>query len=149
MFKENTHLSGKLTILLTDSKGNVKECREETNTVVTTGLNFIASRIGGDSSSLMSHMAIGSGTTTAAASDTDLESILGSREALDSTTVTNNTIKYIASFESGEGSGAVTEAGIFNASSGGTMLCRTTFPVVNKIVDDVLTITWTITVNAA
>ena len=45
------------------------------------------------------------------------------------------------------GTGAVTEAGIFNASSGGTMLCRTVFAVVNKGADDGMSITWQITVS--
>jgi hypothetical protein len=54
---------------------------------------------------------------------------------------------YVASFPAGTGTGAVTEAGIFNASSGGTMLCRTVFSVVNKGADDAMSITWTITVS--
>jgi len=97
----------------------------------------------------MSHMAVGSGTTAAAAGQTDLVSILGSREALDSTTVSTNTITYVSSFEAGEGTGAVTEAGVFNASSGGDMLCRTVFSVVNKGASDSMSITWTITLTAS
>jgi hypothetical protein len=54
---------------------------------------------------------------------------------------------YVASFPAGTGTGAVTEAGIFNASSAGTMLCRTVFGVVNKGVDDAMSITWAITVS--
>jgi hypothetical protein len=75
--------------------------------------------------------------------------MLGSREALDSTTVTDNTIQYIASFEAGDGTGAVTEAGIFNAATGGSMLCRTVFSVVNKAADDTMSVTWTITISAS
>ena len=44
---------------------------------------------------------------------------------------------------------AVTEAGVFNASSSGTMLCRTVFPVVNKGADDTMSVTWTITLTAS
>jgi hypothetical protein len=100
----------------------------------------------------MSHMALGSGTTAAAAGNTDLESILGSREALDSTTISgsnNETVVYVASFEAGDATGAVTEAGIFNASTAGDMLCRTVFAVVNKGANDSLTVTWTITLAAS
>ena len=43
--------------------------------------------------------------------------------------------------------GAITEAGLFNASSSGTMLCRTVFSVVNKGASDAMTITWTVTVS--
>ena len=76
-------------------------------------------------------------------------SILGSREALDSSTPSTNTVVYVSSFEAGEGTGAVTEAGIFNASSSGDMLCRTVFPVVNKASDDTMSVTWTITLTAS
>jgi hypothetical protein len=146
---ENLKVKGRLNIVLKDKQGEVKDTREVDNLVVTTGLNFIASRMEGVTDSVMSHMAIGSGTTAAAAGDTDLESILGSREALDSTTNTNNTVVYVSSFEAGDGTGAVTEAGIFNASTAGTMLCRTVFSVVNKGADDTMTITWTITLSAS
>lgn len=146
---ENLKVKGRLNIVLKNSAGEVKDTREVDNLVVNTGLAFITSRMGGTSDAVMSHMAIGSGTTAAAAGDTDLESILGSREALDSTTPSTNTIVYVASFEAGEGTGAVTEAGIFNASTAGTMLCRTVFSVVNKGADDTMTITWTITLSAS
>jgi hypothetical protein len=142
-------LKGDVAIVLKDKNGKIKETRNMKNLVVTAGLTFIASRMAGTSSSVMSHMAIGSGTTAASAGQTDLVSILGSREALDSTTPSANTIVYVSSFEAGEGTGAVTEAGIFNASSSGTMLCRTVFSVVNKAADDTMSITWTITLTAS
>lgn len=74
----------------------------------------------------MSHMAIGTGSTAAAASDTALGS-QSARTTLTSTTVTDNDVVYVDTFPAGTGTGAITEAGIFNASSGGTMLCRTVF----------------------
>ena len=94
----------------------------------------------------MSHMAIGSGTTAAAAGNTALGTELG-RVSLTSTTVSSNVVTYVATFAAGTGTGAVTEAGILTASSGGTMLCRTVFSVVNKGSADSMTITWTVTVS--
>jgi len=149
MIKDNLKLRGDLAIVLRDKDGNIKEQRNETNLVVSAGLNFICDRMEGTSEAVMSHIAVGSDNTAAAAGNTDLGSILGSREALDSTTVVDNAITYVASFEAGEGTGAITEAGIFNASTAGTMLCRTVFPVVNKAADDTLQITWTITLTAS
>lgn len=149
MLLDNMKAKGKVGIVLKDKFGNVKETREIDNLVVGAGLDYIASRMGGVSDSVMSHMALGSGTTAAVDGNTDLESILGSREALDSTTVTDNTIQYVASFEAGDATGAVTEAGIFNAATAGTMLCRTTFSVVNKAADDTMSVTWTITISAS
>lgn len=146
---DGLNLAGRLSIVLVDKDGNIKEQREETNLVVNTGLNFICDRMEGTSEAVMSHMGLGSDNTAPAAGDTDLGSLLGSREAIDSTVVTANTIQYSCTFEAGDGTGAVTEAGIFNAASAGTMLCRTTFAVVNKDVDDTMTITWTITLTAS
>tara|TARA_B110000908_G_scaffold171054_1_gene232512 strand:+ start:1608 stop:2057 length:450 start_codon:yes stop_codon:yes gene_type:complete len=149
MINEDLKLRGDVAIVLKDKNGNVKESREINNLVVTAGLTFICARMAAASADVMSHMALGSGTTAAAAGDTDLESILGSREALDSTSASSNTITYVSSFGAGEGTGAVTEAGVFNAASSGTMLCRTVFAVVNKAADDTMSVTWTITLTAS
>jgi hypothetical protein len=152
MINETLKLSGQLAIVLKDKNGNVKETREVKNLVVNAGLAFIISRMTGTAKNVMSHMALGAGTTAADAAQTDLVSLLGSREALDSTTIlgsNNEKVQYVASFEAGDATGAVTEAGIFNGSTGGDMLCRTVFPVVNKASDDTMAITWTITLAAA
>ena len=149
MIKDNLKLRGDVAIVVKDKNGKVKDSREIHNLVVSSGLEYICSRMAGTSASFMSHMAVGSGTTAASAGQTDLVSILGSREALDSTSASSNTITYTSSFEAGEGTGAVTEAGIFNASSSGTMLCRTVFAVVNKDADDTMSITWSITLTAS
>lgn len=149
MLNENLKLRGDVALVLKDKNGNVKEKREINNLIVSAGLTFICSRMAGASANVMSHMALGSGTTAAAAGQTDLVSILGSREALDSSTASSNTITYVSSFEAGEGTGAVTEAGIFNAATSGDMLCRTVFSVVNKEADDTMSVTWTITLTAS
>lgn len=149
MLKDSLKLKGELNITVKDKNGNVKESRNEKNLIVSAGLAFICSRMVDANDNPMSHMAVGSGTNSPVAGDTDLQSILGNREPLDSTTHSANTVTYTSSFEAGEGTGAITEAGIFNASALGTMLCRTTFPVVNKGADDTMAITWTITLSAA
>lgn len=152
MINENLKLSGQLNIVLKDKAGNIKDTREVKNLVVNAGLAYIASRMVGTAKSVMSHMALGSGTTAAAAGQTDLVSILGSREALDSTTISgtnNEKVVYVSSFEAGDATGAVTEAGIFNAATSGDMLCRTVFSVVNKAADDTMSVTWTITLSAS
>jgi len=116
------------------------------NLVVTTGKNFVASRIKDTTSAAMTHMGIGTSVTSAAAGDTALGGE-AARVALTSTTVTNNVVTYVATFGAGTGTGAITEAGLFNDSTGGTMFCRTTFAVVNKGASDSMTITWSVTVS--
>lgn len=147
--EDNLKLRGDVFIVVKDKDGNIKEERKEENLVVSAGLNFICSRMKDTTDGAMSHMGLGSGTTAAAANDTDLGSLLGSREALDSTTVSSNTITYVSSFEAGDATGAVTEAGIFNASTSGTMLCRVVFSEINKAADDTMSVTWTITLSAS
>ena len=144
--KEETKARGKLTVEIKDKHGNVKETREATNLVVSAGLDFIASRMKDATATAMSHMAIGTGNTAAASGDSSLGTE-AARQALTSTTVNNNAVSYVASFAAGTGTGAITEAGILNNSTGGTLLCRTVFSVVNKGASDSMTITWTITIS--
>lgn len=145
---ENLKLKGELHVVLTDSSGQIREEHDFKNLVVTTGLNYIVSRMKDATATAMSHMEVGTGSTAAAAGDSALGTVIsGSRTALTSTTVSANTITYVATFVSGTGTGAITESGIFNASSAGTLLCRTVFPVVNKQAGDSMTVTWTVTVS--
>ena len=143
---ENLQASGSLRVVVTGANGQVKAEHDFKNLVVTVGKNFVASRMVGTASAIMSHMAIGSGTTAAAAGDTTLQSELG-RVTLTSATATGAVATYTATFPAGTGTGAVTEAGIFNAGTSGTMLCRTVFSVVNKGADDAMSVTWTVTIS--
>lgn len=144
--QEHIKASGALRIVVTGPDGKVKEEREIPNLVVTVGKNFVASRMVGTTSAAMSHMAIGADSTAPAAGNTALGSELG-RVALSSSGAANNVVTYQATFPAGTGTGAVVEAGILNASSAGTLLCRTTFAVVNKSVNDSMSITWTVTIS--
>ena len=137
-------LKGKLTISLNDDV-----VQEVDNLVVTAGKEFVASSIlktTSNSPAAMTHMAIGSGTNNPAAGVTALQTELG-RVSLASSSASGAVVNYTATFGAGTGTGAVTEAGILNASSSGTLLCRTEFNVVNKGSADSMTITWTVTVS--
>ena len=145
---ETLQAKGQLKVVLTGPDGKVKTEQLLKNLVVDTGLNFIVSRMKDATAGVMSHMTVGTGTTPAAAGDTTLEAeIAGARTALTSTTVAANQVTYVSSFSAGVGTGAITEAGVLNAASGGTLLCRTVFPVVNKQAGDSMTITWAVTVS--
>ena len=132
--------TGALTIALND-----EIVQETENLVVTAGKNWVADRMN-NANTVMTHMAVGTGTNAAAAGDTTLQTE-NDRNALTSTTVTNNAVAYVATWAAGDATAAITEAGIFDAASGGDMLARTVFSVVNKGASDSMTITWTITVS--
>ena len=133
-------MTGQVTVSL-----NNNVIREINNIVVTSGKNYVADRMK-NNSTVMSHMATGTGTTAASAGQTALVSEAG-RVALASTGISGAVVTYTATFPAGTATGALTEAAVLNASSGGTMLCRTVFSAVNKGANDAMTITWTITAS--
>lgn len=140
-FDSNLAMKGRLTIAIND-----EVVQEVDNLVVTTGKGYVASRMKDATTTAMSHMAIGTGSTAAAAGDTALGSE-SARVALTSTTVSGADITYVATFGAGTGTAAITEAAVLNASSSGTMLCRTVFAVVNKGASDSMTVTWVVTAS--
>jgi hypothetical protein len=145
MFTESINVKGNLEVILLDETGNQKDYRKINNLVVAVGKDTIASRMVGNTTAIMSHMAVGSSNTAPATSQTALGGELG-RVVLDSTSRAANTVTYVATFPAGTGTGALTEAGILNASSSGNMLCRTSFGVVTKTASDTVIITWNVTV---
>lgn len=144
--KDSSKVTGSVNVVVRGDDGAIKQEFTVPNLVVDTGLDYIASRMEGTSDAVMSHMAVGTGTTSAASGDTTLGTE-AARVALTSTTVTDNAVAYVATFAAGTGTGALTEAAILNASSGGTMLCRTVFSVINKGASDSMTVTWTVTIS--
>jgi hypothetical protein len=147
--QENLKATGKVRIQKINSTGEIVQDFEVPNLVVTTGKNFIASsmiKTTTNSPAAMTHMGIGTTSTTPSAGDSALGGQTG-RVSLSGNTVSSNAITYTASFPAGTGDGAIVEAGIFNASSGGTMLCRTTFPTVTKGSGDTIAVTWVVTVS--
>ncbi len=145
---------GQLNLKLTDKDGNVLLDKDVLNTVVNGGKAFIAQsmiKTTVNTPVAMTHIGIGTGVTAATVTDTALGTEVGTRQTVTptnvTTTVTNDTIQYVATFAAGNGTAAITEAGVFNASSAGTMLCRTTFAAINKGALDTLTITWKVQIQ--
>jgi hypothetical protein len=145
--KETVGIKGKLTLRLFDKDGNLKSEMTVPNLIMDVGKDYIASRIMQGTATVMSHMAVG--TSNANNTDSTLTTLSAQvgRVALTSTTLADNVVEYEALFPAGTGTGALVEAGIFNNVSAGTMLCRTTFSVVNKSASDTLTINWIITIS--
>ena len=144
--KDLLTIKGRLSYQLLDEHGALKEEFEGPNLVVTVGLNFLASLLGGSAPTLMSHMAIGSSATAPAPAQTALLGELG-RVALSSTSPSGSNVIYQATFGPGVGTGTIAEAGLFNSNSGGTMLSRSTSISVIKAAGDTLNIIWTIAFN--
>lgn len=139
-------LKGELSIQKYNEHNRLVQEITVPNLVVDVGKQYVASRMAGTSAAVMSHMAVGSSGTPPASTDTILNSESG-RVALGSTTVNGSTVSYSATFGTGVATGQVVEAGIFNASTGGTMLCHTVFPVINKDGNETIVITWNVSVG--
>jgi hypothetical protein len=135
-------------IELHDEHGNLKQLEEVHNLVVTAGKNHIADQLSASpSQAAMSHMAIGTGSTAAAAGDTALGTETD-RNALTSRTDATNVVTYVGTWAAGDGTNAaLREAGILNAASGGTLLARVVYTLIDKQAGDTLTITWTVTIG--
>jgi len=151
--QENLGITGELTISVFDRDGNLKEARKHSNLVVTAGKTYIAARMAGTSQSVMNTMAIGTGTGTPLIGDNALGTSAGRVGTSSFSPTGTSSVTATATFPAGTGTGAITEAGIFNPTTPGgsdgtnSMLCRTTFPVVNKAAGDSIAITWVITVS--
>lgn len=153
MFKEEILAKGSVKFQLFDANGNLYFEQEDKNLVVLVGREYIAARMKDTGLPVqMSHMEIGQGTTAPTANDTIIETPFTpqARVALSVAggTVASNAVTYTATFGPGVGTGAVTEAAIFNDSTVGSMLCRTVFPVVNKPAADTLAISWQVSILA-
>lgn len=181
---EKSKIRGSVDVKLIGPDGQVKDTRYIPNLVVQNGKNYIATRMLGANNtsnaanvsatvgtvtitSNMTHMGIGTSTTSVAVADTSLltEVVIAGditqyfRANIQSFTQNTGVVTYVATFTTNNpqrtitsNTTAITEAGIFNSASStgtltGTMLCRTTFNPVNKGNDDTLQITWTITVS--
>ena len=147
-FGDNLPITGEVFLELFGPDGELKETRRTRNLVVTTGRNHIADQLSASpGQGAMSHMAVGTGTGAPAAGDTTLGTELD-RNALTSRTDSNNVVTYVGDWAAGDATNsAITEAGIFNAASNGTMLARATFTAIDKQAADTLQVTWTVTIG--
>ena len=143
MLNDKLSLTGALTISV-----NGEVVRDIKNLVVTTGKALVAQNLQGGTVDPVTHMAVGTGTTAAAAGNTALESELDRNSLTTSGGIQSGAeVLFESTWLPGDGTGAITEAGLFTAATGGIMLARTVFPVVNKGADDTISIAWTVTIS--
>jgi len=154
---------GRVHIVLRSFDGIIKDERVIDNLVVNSGRTHIAQLLNSNptfpvlpGAPQMSHIAIGTDGSGLSATNTTLASEL-SRVSMNGGFPTvfipgipafqPSIVLYEATWPATVGSGTIKEAGIFNASSGGTMLARTTFGVITKVDDDTLSIDWQVYIS--
>jgi len=147
MTDETTDSTDNVKIVLLGPDGEVKQEEKLHNLITTAGRNELVARWD-DGTAQPTHMAIGTGATAAAAGDTTLQTELD-RNALTSRVADANVITMVGDWAAGDGTGAITEAGILSASSSGTLFARAVFSTINKAAGDTLQITWTFTLTVS
>ncbi len=148
MIDESMQLHGAMTLIVSRANGDTETIYRD-NLIVNVGFDFIADAIGKSASrpAVMGYIALGTGTTAAAATQSALVTELDRNAATYAHTAGTKTFTFTADFPAGDGTGAITEAGVFNAATAGIMLDRVVFPIVNKGADDSLTAVFTFTMS--
>lgn len=135
-------LSGKLSVWMWNSTGGLAEFRQVVNTVTTGGKQGAADQIlAAPALNKPTHMAVGTGAPAANALGAEID-----RNALATKTRSGTVVTMTATWAAGDGTGALTEAGIFDAAAVGNMWTSAAFAVVNKTAADTLAISWDLTV---
>ena len=122
MLKDSIKLTGKLLIQKFNDKKELVYSTEVPNLVVTSGKEFIASRIV-DSSTFdpMDYMAIGDDAQTGALSQTTLLNELA-RVTTTSASASGINVTFTGTFGAGVGPGSIVEAGIFNKDDSSVLI---------------------------
>lgn len=145
---ERMRVIGTVMLQLRGAAGEIKWVQCGGNLVVNAGKDWVIDRIqSGSPPALMNYQAIGTGTTAAAAGDTALQTEVARQNDGTHSQPTSTTDRLVTTFAAGTGTGAITETGRLNAGSGGTLLARQVFSVVNKGASDSLQVTHDITVS--
>ena len=127
--------------------------------ITNVGKAIAARRLYGTADAVTWAIGMGTGTTAAAATDTALETEIKADGTAASgvhavptasvtfsnvtTTVTNDTMQAVGTV-SYTATLAVTESGMLNADTNGSLLCRQTFSAVNVVSGDSIQFTWKI-----
>lgn len=145
--EDNLKIKGAMTAHLFKADGTV-ETIQKNNLIVNTGFDFIADSIGlvTNRPGVMNVIAVGTGSGNSVSSQTGLDAQLAYKTATYAHTSNTKVFTFTTTFNPGEATGAITEAGVFNGN-GGIMFDRVMFSVINKGAADSLTVTFTFTMS--
>jgi hypothetical protein len=144
----NVKMHGSFTMTLVKANGEVETTHKD-NIIVNTGFDLIADSVFNTTrGTAANYIGVGTNAVAASVANTDLGAVLSPRRVgTYNHTAGTKVVTLSYTFAPGESTGAITEAGIFNSVTGGKMLDRVVFPVVNKQADDTLTTTFTLTMS--
>jgi len=150
-FKTGLGIKGLFHLELRDERGNLKEERIVHNTVTELGDAHVADAMSDQGEGALGYMAVGTGSGQGTGSVGLAVSL--DRNALTSTTqgagAADNDVVFVGTWAPGDGTGAITEAGIFLGDNNTSLNYYADFAAANKAAGDTLTITWTVTYGAS
>lgn len=145
---------GRLTLQLRNEQNELVEEIAANNDIVKTGRDLVAKLFVNQGIPTISHVAVGTGAiatvpkvTANLGTELFRKAINPVNPAVHLVETAGGKIKVTIScdLDFNEANGALTEAGLFNATSNGVMYNRVVFPPVNKTSDFKLTLIWDIT----
>jgi hypothetical protein len=148
MKTEPMKVTGAIKFELRDKDGLLKDSREVHNVITTAGKTYLAAWLAAASQAgkFMSYVGLGTGTDAADAGDTDIKTPFSPvARSLGVLTSATNVWQSVSTFDAGTCTGAITEAGVFSASTSGTLMAHQVFSVINKGASDSLVVTWQVT----
>ena len=137
---------GSVQITLIGPGGEIRK-RIADNLVVAGGETYIANKMSAADITDLSHLAVGSGSTAPASTDTALEAEIarvGITGPVQGSAGLTNRITISAAFAVGVGTGLLSEAGLFFGTS---LFSRVVFAQAQKYEEEAMNIVWTITFN--
>ena len=140
--QESLRFHTNLHIELRGPDGELKDVRDLHNIVCTAGKNRLLLAAAGQLLSTFAYIAIGTGVTAAAITDTTLGAEVARSAVLTPTNPTSAIYQTTTTFAAGVGTGAITESGMLDAASVGNLFAHQVFAVINKGAGDTLAMTW-------
>ena len=147
-------LSGQFTLIAQHSDGEVFAVRDILNTITNSGMDEVAQLLCGEGGTAFDYVGLGSDSTAAAATDTELAAEIdytstgaAARVQDASPETATDKIATIAAAFTFTDAYELKEVGLFNAETTGDMLARQVFAAINVANGDSLTATWNITVG--
>jgi hypothetical protein len=150
---EYLDMKGRLTLQKRNAANQVLAEIAVNNNIVLSGRDLVAKLFINEKIDPISHIAVGTGTDPVnPGADTQLQTqffrkAIAPVDPTQNLTTTGDGRKKVmitAELDFSEANGALTEAGLFNAPTGGVMYNRVVFPAINKTGDFKLTLIWEI-----
>lgn len=150
VFHDKMGIRGECHIVLTHPDGTTDE-RLLQNTVTELMDKQVADQMSDGAGAAIGYIAVGTGTgqtsaSTGLAAAEDINSLTTTTQGLSGD---DNDSIYVGDWAAGDGTAAITEAGVFLENNNTTMMLYSSFSVINKGASDTLQLTWTASYGAS